>query len=190
MTSKRKLDKDAVQAAREFLLGRSAESDATPGRRNRAVSSDESARTSESSGVALTAPEVSSPASRLELSAPHIRRTASGWRARCIHQRGVDSRHVNDARYGGYIGSFLEALDVRDRFFRERGLPIPWEIEAVLDGERVAPEIVRRKRSIVVRWQGQEHEVSGADAEEIATEIALDLFVEFLNALQHRASER
>jgi hypothetical protein len=95
---------------------------------------------------------------------------------------------VNDARYGGYVGSFIAALEVRDGFYRERGMPIPGDVEAVFDGERVAPEIVRRKRSIVVRWQGQEHVVTGEDAEEIATEIALDLFVEFLGTLQVQAA--
>jgi hypothetical protein len=36
----------------------------------------------------------------------------------------------------------------------------------------------------VVHWQGQQHVVTGHDAEEIATEIALDLFVEFLDNLR------
>ncbi len=107
------------------------------------------------------------------------------WRARCIHTRGVDSRHVTDARHGGYIGSFIRALDFRDEFHRKRGVPIPREIAAVVDGKRVAPEVVRRRRAVVVRWQGQEHVVTGDDAEEIATEIvALDLFVEFLTSFR------
>lgn len=91
---------------------------------------------------------------------------------------------VNDERHGGYVGSFIAALDIRDRFYRERAIPIPWQIEAIVDGERLAPEVVTGKRSIVVCWQGQEHVVTGDDAEEIATEIALDLFVEFLDNLR------
>ncbi len=137
-------------------------------------------------GDTTESPESQSPSEppRLELSAPDIRRAVAGWRARCIHKRGVDSRHVKDTRYGGYVGSFIRALDFRDGFHRERGLPIPREIAAVVDGKRVAPEVFKREQSLVVRWQGQEHEVTGDDAEEIATEIALDLFVEFLDTFR------
>lgn len=173
-----KLDEEAVRAAKDFLLGR------TPAGNNR---SGASAPMSEPPAPAVPASPPSSPGpgpARLELSATDIRRTESGWRARCIHKRGVDSRHVNDARYGGYVKSFIEAIDVRDRFCRERGMPIPWEVEAIVDGVRVAPEVERKGRSIVVRWQGQEHVVTGEDAEEIATEIALDLFVEYLGDIQ------
>lgn len=194
MSSDRKLDHEAVRTAQEFLLGRSVRPGRAPERRGDAVRKARPTRAPEpyEPSSAPTPPAdtpLPSETPWLELTAPDIRRTDSGWRARCIHTRGVDSRHVNDARYGGYVGSFIAALDARDRFYRERGMAIPWEIEAVLDGERIAPEIVRRKRSIVVRWQGQEHVVSGDDAEEIATELALDLFVEFLGALQPQAPE-
>jgi len=37
---------------------------------------------------------------------------------------------------------------------------------------------------------GQEHVVTGADALEIATEIALDLFVEYLDELQRQVSKK
>lgn len=183
---KHKLDQKALEAAKAYLLGR-----ASP------PQSDEAAATAKakaapssvtvSSVAALPEPSFSEPA-RLELSAADIRRTASGWRARCIHKRGVDSRHVQDARYGGYIKSFLQAIDIRDQFCRARGLPIPWQIEAIVDGVRVAPEVVRSGRKLLVQWQGQEHVVTGTDAEEIATEIALDLFVEYLDGLQLRAA--
>lgn len=188
MSSDRKLDSEAVRAAKEFLLGPSGEPGHNRGRRGVQRRGGQ-ARAPESPVPAPPpAPptEIPIPAQRpwLELAAPDIRRTDSGWRARCIHTRGVDARHVSDARYGGYLGSFIAALEARDRFYRERGLPIPWEIEAIVDGERIAPEVVRRKRSVVVRWQDQEHVVTGDDAQEIATEIALDLFVEFLGSLQ------
>lgn len=183
--------KEAVRAARAVLFGRAAEPSTTSEGRESAARKP--TRNSEifdfaapAAGPAET-PAESEPAP-LELSAPDIRRTASGWRARCIHSRGVDSRHVYDARYGYYVGSFIEALDVRDRFYRERGMPIPWQIEAIVDGVRIAPEVVQREGAIVVRWQGQEHVVTGADAEEIATEIALDLFVEYLDGLRPEAS--
>lgn len=162
--SERELDKKAVQAVRELLVVRSRETSAPDVR-----------------GVPAESPDSQSPCEppRLELSAPDIRRAPAGWRARCIHKRGVDSRHVKDARYGGYVGSFIRALDFRDRFHRERGVPIPWEIAAVVDGKRVAPEVVWRRRALVVRWQGQEHVVSGE-----ADEIALDLFVEHLDTFR------
>jgi hypothetical protein len=170
-----KLDEAAVAAAKEFLLGR------TWARDRRTGANDRGERTQTSEPFTPAAPEPPPETGpTLELSATDIRRTDTGWRARCIHKRGVDSRHVNDARYGGYVKSFIEAIDVRDRFCRNRGVPIPWEIEAVVDGDRVAPEVVRQGNKFVVRWQGQEHEVTGADAEEIATEVALDLFVEYL----------
>lgn len=171
--SERELDRKAVQAVRKFLVVRSRETSAPDVRADPPAS-----------------PDTQSPCEppRLELSAPHIRRAPAGWRARCIHTKGVDSRHVNDARYGGYVGSFIRALDFRDGFHRQRGLPIPWEIAAIVDGKRVAPEVVRTGRALIVRWQGQEHVVTGEDAEEIATEIALDLFVEFLDTFRdHRA---
>ena len=184
---KHKLDEKALEAAKAFLLGRAS-----------APQTDEAAMTAKAktaqspvavpSAAALPEPSFSEPAG-LELSAADIRRTTSGWRARCIHKRGVDSRHVQDARYGGYIKSFLQAIDIRDQFCRARGIPIPWQIEAIVDGARVAPEVVRPGRKLLVRWQGQEHVVTGNDAEEIATEIALDLFVEYLNGLQLRAAK-
>jgi len=193
MSADRKLDSEAVRTAQEFLLGRSTRPGRAPERRGDVARRAPQTRAPEAGPASAPAPpyDVPLPSATpwLELTAPDIRRTDSGWRARCIHSRGVDSRHVNDVRYGGYVGSFIAALDVRDRFYRERGMAIPAEIEAVLDGERMAPEIVRRKRSLVVRWQGQEHVVSGDDAEEIATELALDLFVEFLGSLQPQAPE-
>lgn len=181
--------KEALRAAREFLFGDATEH-AGADSKDRAVRKP--VGIGETAEGTSTASEGSDPGSEcgpssLELSAPDIRRTASGWRARCIHPRGVDSRHVNDARYGFYVGSFIEAVDVRDRFYRDRGIPIPWQIEAVVDGVHIAPEVVRRKRSIIVRWQGQEHVVTGKDAEEIATEIALDLFVELIDSLRPEA---
>lgn len=183
---KHKLDQKALEAAKAYLLGR-----ASPPQSGEAAATAK-AKTAQSSVTvsvaALPEPSFSEPAG-LELSAADIRRTASGWRARCIHKRGVDSRHVQDARYGGYIKSFLQAIDTRDQFYRARGMPIPWQIEAIVDGVRVAPEVARSGRKLLVQWQGQEHVVTGTDAEEIATEIALDLFVEYLNGLQLRAAK-
>lgn len=175
----RKVDEEALKAAKDFLLGRTGNEPRARDRRGAAPAS---------TTIPSPAPPAEPEPARLELSAPDVSRVAGGWRARCIHKRGVDSRHVNDARYGGYIGSFIEAIEVRDRFYRERGMQIPWRVEAVVDGERVAPEVRREKRSTVVSWQGEEHVVTGNDADEIATEIALDLFVEFLGTLQARAA--
>jgi hypothetical protein len=63
-------------------------------------------------------PSLGSEPTPIELSATDIRRTSSGWRARCIHKRGI-----------------------------------PWEIEAIVDGVRVAPEVEQTGRRFVVRWQ-------------------------------------
>jgi hypothetical protein len=188
---KHKLDEEALEAARAFLLGkpRLPESRGTTGREPPKAMALEARPTAPVISESPP-PSLGSEPTPIELSATDIRRTSSGWRARCIHKRGVDSRHVNDARYGGYVKSFIEAMDVRDRFCRGRGLPIPWEIEAIVDGVRVAPEVEQTGRRFVVRWQGQEHVVTGADAQEIATEIALDLFVEYLDELQRQVSKK
>lgn len=124
----------------------------------------------------------------LVLRATGIHRAGNGWQVRCRGGGVMVSKYVADSRYDGYVGAFIEALDVRDELYGEHDLPIPPAIEAVVDGERVAPELLATRGGLAVRWRGKDYEVSGEDAEEIATEIALDVFVEYLQTLRDGVS--
>lgn len=193
-----KLDPDSVRTARDFLLtDRRARWDESPhesvARRIAALREAKErgpyanlpapAPTPEPDASPPGEPGQPPPAPEIVLSATGVRRAGTGWRASCVHRRGVDSRYVADTRYGGYVGAFLHALEIRDGFYRERRLPIPWEAAAVVDGRAAATELERDGERILVRWNGEEHEVTGDDAEEVATELALDLFVELVSTL-------
>ena len=182
MTRDRDLDPESLRAARSFLLDRTERRQAKDeGDKQLAAMLEEQRRRLDGITAEPEAPEPAPEARRVELTADRIRRVKGGWRASCRHRRGVDARFVSDERYGGYLRSFIEAIDVRDRFHRDRRVALPTEIAAIVEGERVAPDFERADEDhVVVRFRGEEHEVEGDDALEIAIEIALDLFVEYL----------
>ena len=182
MKRDRDLDQESLEAARSFLLDRTERRQAKDeGDKQLAAMLEEQRRRLDGITAEPETPEPVPEARRVELTADRIRRVKGGWRASCRHRRGVDARFVSDERYGGYVRSFIEAIDVRDRFHRDRRVPLPTAIAAIVDGETIAPEFAPAGDDrVVVRFRGEEHDVEGDDALEIAVEIALDLFVEYL----------